>query len=276
VPTPPLPERLDADAFYEAIGGAAKYDPLMEADYALCRLAWENCYADDPKKKPLWVLKGGFAIRHTYRSLRFSRDVDLAPVGMSTRGASDLVLTPELTEVPAKPSLSGKSQRRLFNFRNVVGSGQGRLWTDLNTKRPVRLPPPTIRTFESRYLPPFPVWVASIEEIIGEKSNGLLSFAHGDVDRIKDAFDLWFLLSNGHAKDIDKARLTKVLGQLRVNGDIPCPTQGLGVWFRSVLEREDAEVWWGRTVTPLLLKPGRVSLSTVREQLPALAQKVLV
>jgi Nucleotidyl transferase AbiEii toxin, Type IV TA system len=46
----------------------------------------------------------------------------------------------------------------------------------------------------------FPVWVASIEEIIGEKSNGLLSFNYGDVDRIKDWFDLWFLLSNRHAE----------------------------------------------------------------------------
>lgn len=273
---PSLPPRLDADGFNAAVGGPASYDRLLELDYELCRLAWLNCAAWDDSTRPFWVLKGGFAIRHTYQSDRLSADVDLAPMGLTARGKGDLNFPPELRLDNKELAKSGKSERWRFSFPHLIGTQRSTVWSDLNIGRPVRLPPPQRRPFTCKFMPDFPVWVASIEEIIGEKSNGLLSFSYGDVDRIKDSFDLWFLLSNRHADKLKKANLTKVLSQLSVTRSVPCPTTGLGAWFSFVLARPEAQVWWNRTVRPLLRGHPRVSFETVQEQLPELAQRYLV
>jgi hypothetical protein len=278
VVAPELPPRLDADDFYAALGGPANYDVRLEQDYVLSRIAWLNCGAWDPKRPTPLILKGGFAIRHTYASERLSADVDLVPDGASARGIDAPLLPPEARLTASTAGPSGRSMRHTLTFPLVVGARAGKVWIDRSTgDRSLRLPPPQVRTFTSRFMDDFPVWVACIEEIVGEKSGGLLAFTYGDVDRIKDAFDLWFLLTNGHAARLNERRLRQVLEQLRLGKDrVQCPTQGLGVYFRSTLEHRDAELWWRRSVQPLLRGRARVSFETVREQLPDLAQRLLV
>lgn len=273
---PALPERLDADGFYAAIGGQAKYDVRLEIDYALCRLAWLNSGVWGPKPKPCLVLKGGFAIRHVYRGTRLSADADVAPTELLGRGGGKLLLPSELRLDDVTQAKSQKLERWNMTLTPVVGTKTLRVWADVNSQRPVRLLPADKKTFVSAFLPDILVWVARIDEILGEKSSGLISYGYGDQDRIKDAFDLWFLLSNGHAAGLRRDWFVWVCSQQTITtAMLPCPTSGFGVHFRAALSGKNAARDWGRFVTSQILSGARPNFQTVKEELPALAQKFL-
>ena len=272
---PALPDRLDDEAFFQLIGGQERYDVRLEIDYALCRLAWLNSGRWTDRSRPRLVLKGGFAIRHIYHSNRLSADVDVAPTHLLGRGQAGLALPSDFVLKSVDLARSEKAERWNMTFESVVGASEQRVWADVNFGRPVRLPPPEHKPFVSLFLPTFEVWVATIEEILAEKAQGLISYRYGDQDRIKDAFDLWFLMSNGRAQGLNRERLQVVLSTLWVTEGIKCPTSGFGVLFRSVLDERNAARDWGRHVRVQIVRGKTVSFDEVKQELPAMAQRHL-
>ncbi len=168
---------------------------LHEADYALTRFVRANCLVTDAEPTPL-VIKGGFAVRHIYGGLRFSKDADVVvrSPDLKIEGvAPDMLVIPAGMEM-TKQELSKAEKSWVVKIQYVRTDRKlGHLQCDLNTRaRALRLPPPRAETFESLFFSPFKVWAASAEEIVAEKLSALIE---DRTERIRDAFDLCTVLA---------------------------------------------------------------------------------
>jgi predicted nucleotidyltransferase component of viral defense system len=172
-------------------------DARFQADYALTRLVAANCAAiGEHSEAGHWtdlVVKGGFAIRHLYGGPRFSKDADLSMV------SDELELEgPRLVNLPSdmrigQETVSGgiASWRLMVDYRRTDRL-MARTQIDLNDRsRAIKRRPPQQRHLTSLFLDPFPVWAATLEEIVGEKLFALMD--QPDI-RIKDVFDLRHVL----------------------------------------------------------------------------------
>ncbi len=169
---------------------------LHEADYALTRLVRENCLVTSDDPTPL-VIKGGFAVRHLYGGMRFSKDADviLRAPDLQIDGAE-----PSLLQVPAgmeitRESLTEAGKSWTISIHYVGTDHRGRDVTcDLNSRaRALRLPPPHPATFSSLFFDgDWSVWSAPAEEIVAEKLAALMDER---TDRIRDIFDVCTVLS---------------------------------------------------------------------------------
>ena len=182
-------QRLPAAA--RAVGQADR----SQADYALTRLVAKNCAAvDDHEDQPTdLVVKGGFAIRHLYSGVRYSKDVDLSMANdeLELEGPQLMAWPSDMTH-QVRVGQGMASWILSIRFRATNGR-QLSTQCDLNDRsRAIRQRPPQRRLLHSLYLESFPVWAATTEEIIGEKLFALID--HGAI-RIKDVFDLRHVLS---------------------------------------------------------------------------------
>lgn len=180
--------RIPATA--RAAGAAGRY----QADYALTRIVAKNCGAvgEHANKQPALVVKGGFAIRHLYAGVRYSKDADLA---MAT---DELELEgPQLMVWPSDMRTQEFVNDGMTSWRLVVryrSTDRRELTTqvDLNDRsRAIRKRPAVRRTLTSLFMDPFPVWSARLEEIVGEKLCALMDWP---TTRIKDCFDIRHVL----------------------------------------------------------------------------------
>lgn len=273
---PPL---LSEEEFLERVGGMDNYDPAFERDYALSRLTRWNCAVE--LGRPIWVIKGGFAVRHIYGSSRFSADADLSPMpneSVITGGAPDINVPPGMisTQLPPREGdRDPKSIRLRFDYHyRVGGDAANDITCDLNTKRPVTVLPVQKPTFESLWFPPFKVYAMALEEIVGEKVVGLLTFFK-DRDRIKDAYDLWHIFARGYANNADKDKIRRVLDAHYIDRGVACPTDGLAAHIKAVLDRGDLAAPWRKSVDDVLPRAHRGKLPVVRQRLPEMAEAFL-
>jgi predicted nucleotidyltransferase component of viral defense system len=168
-----------------------------EADYALTRLVHLNCGAvDEFEEEPTtFVLKGGFAIRHLYAGPRFSRDADVLPADpdLDLIGPDDLLIPGGMERGQTTVGDAIESWKVRIQFRTISRNRRSFISCDVNDlERLLRKRPPQRATFESRFTAPFPVWAATVEEILAEK---LVALMRRRADRIRDAFDVHHVLA---------------------------------------------------------------------------------
>jgi predicted nucleotidyltransferase component of viral defense system len=197
----------------ERIGSAARH----QRDYALTRIVMKNCAAvgehADEGQQTDFVVKGGFAIRHLYAGVRYSKDADLA------MSADDLELEgPPMMRYPSdmkagNPSIgqNGESWFIPVSYRRTDNAiDETRI--DLNDRsRALKSPPPQRRTLTSLFVQPTKVWAASTEEIVGEK---LCALMDQSITRIKDLFDIRHILAMP-AEGIDAAETRRIYQAVR-------------------------------------------------------------
>lgn len=168
-----------------------------EADYALTRLVHLNCgavdeYAETPTT---FVLKGGFAIRHIYAGLRFSRDADILPADpdLDIVGPTDLLIPSRMLRGQTTVGDAMESWKVRLRYQMISRRATGMISCDVNDlERLLRRRPPQRAMFQSRFVASFPVWAATVEEIIAEK---LVALMRRRGDRIRDAFDVHHVLA---------------------------------------------------------------------------------
>jgi len=168
-----------------------------EADYALTRLVHLNCGAvDDFERVPtMFVLKGGFAIRHLYAGPRFSRDADVLPADpdLDLVGPDDLLIPAGMAREQTTVGDAIESWKVRIRYQMISRTQRGFISCDVNDlERLLRKRPPQRAVFQSRFTGPFPVWAATVEEIVGEK---LVALMRRRADRIRDAFDVHHVLA---------------------------------------------------------------------------------
>lgn len=201
-----------------------------EADYALTRLVHLNCGAvDEFEVEPTtFVLKGGFAIRHLYAGPRFSRDADVLPADpdLDLVGPSDLLIPRGMERGQPTVGDAIESWKVRIQYQMISRNRRGFISCDVNDlERLLRKRPPQRATFQSRFTAPFPVWAATVEEILAEK---LVALMRRGADRIRDAFDVHHVLDQGggHGGSSRGARPVCRLGQAAGRHDRPGPRSG--------------------------------------------------
>jgi hypothetical protein len=162
------------------------------ADYALTRLTQYNCCVIEGLDSPPWVLIGGFAIRHCYGGTRFSRDADLSfDSEMYVRGP--VAIDPRMPN-GFEIDEPGSTRNKSVNHLRVVYRrpwGKGAVWLHVNHRRPIKRPPAEVLEFRSAFVDgSFKVAIASINEIIADKLDGLVSSREDERPRAKDMWDL--------------------------------------------------------------------------------------
>lgn len=177
-----------------------------EADYALTRLVHLNCGAVDKfeVEPTTFVLKGGFAIRHLYAGPRFSRDADVLPADpdLDLVGPSDLLIPRGMERGQPTVGDAIESWKVRIQYQMISRNRRGFISCDVNDlERLLRKRPPQRATFQSRFTAPFPVWAATVEEILAEK---LVALMRRGADRIRDAFDVHHVLDQA-AVTVDPA-----------------------------------------------------------------------
>jgi len=168
-----------------------------EADFALTRLVHLNCAAiDEFDETPTkLVLKGGFAVRHIYAGPRFSRDADVLPADpdLDFLGPDDLLIPAGMERGQTTVGDAIQSWKVRIRYAMISRRATGTISCDVNDlQRLLRQRPPQRAMFESRLVDPFPVWAATVEEIVGEK---LAALIRRRADRIRDAFDIHHVLA---------------------------------------------------------------------------------
>jgi predicted nucleotidyltransferase component of viral defense system len=168
-----------------------------EADFALTRLVHLNCAAiDEFDETPTkLVLKGGFAVRHIYAGPRFSRDADVLPADpdLDFLGPDDLLIPAGMERGQTTVGDAIQSWKVRIRYAMISRRATGTISCDVNDlQRLLRQRPPQRAMFESRLVDPFPVWAATVEEIVGEK---LAALMRRRADRIRDAFDIHHVLA---------------------------------------------------------------------------------
>lgn len=224
---------------------------LHEADYALTRLVRENCLVLSTTPTPL-VIKGGFAVRHIYGGMRFSKDADviLAAPDLEIDGAEpSLLRMPPGMEVTSEVlTEAGKSW--IINIHYVGTDRRGHNITcDLNSRvRALRLQPPRNEIFSSLFFDgEWRVWSVSAEEIVAEKLAALLEEG---TDRIRDIFDVCTILSTG-PKRWDGAASRALLNKILIAKQIAPPDDLVGA-VREVSAASAAEDAWKSQVIDVM------------------------
>jgi len=182
----------------------------FEDDLALTRLVYANCAAlgDHETAPTTLVVKGGFAVRHLYGGQRFSKDADVLPVDpdLDFFGPDHLVDPPGMARTQVVVGDAIASWKVKFAYRPLTIKGSRFIQCDVNgAERPLERRPPQRAMFVSRFVPSFPVWAATTEEIVAEK---LVALMRRRGDRIRDAFDVHHVLTTPIG--VDKAATAAV------------------------------------------------------------------
>lgn len=250
--------RLGRDEFVDLIPQSQRiFLELFERDYALTRFVAANCAAsgDFAEKATPLAIKGGFAIRHCFSGPRFSKDADLvmSDPDLELEGP-DLLVTPPRMRIAQTPLADGGESWKIRIRYRMTDGREDSIECDLNgNTRPIRRPPPRRRTFQSRFVEDFDVWVARTEEIIAEKLVALLDY---EVDRIRDIFDIRHVLAQ--PKVVLDAGLTReLLGELlqgprfvRKRGRIP--VEAVSGHVARIAALSDASAAWESQIGKML------------------------
>lgn len=197
----------------DRLGSGNRY----QRDYALTRIVVKNCaavgeHANEGHHTDL-VVKGGFAIRHLYAGVRYSKDADLA------MSADDLELEgPPMMRYPSDMTAgipiigqSGESWFIPVSYRRT-DRAVDMTRIDLNDRsRALKSPPPQRRNLTSLFMDPIRVWAASTEEIVGEK---LCALMDQPTTRVKDLFDIRHVLGMPR-EPIDPAETRRIYQAFR-------------------------------------------------------------
>lgn len=257
----------------DRLGAGARY----QSDYALTRIVVKNCaavgeYANEGRHTDL-VVKGGFAIRHLYAGVRYSKDADLA------MSADDLELEgPPMMRYPSDMTAgvpiigqSGESWFIPVSYRRT-DRAVDTTRIDLNDRsRALKSPPPQRRTLSSLFMDPIPVWAASTEEIVGEKLCALMDQPH---TRIKDLFDIRHVLGMPHEL-IDPAETRRIYQAVRQGKGPHVPrVAGVPRFIRTKLSSAAVKAQWQADVLDFV--DGAPSLSiAAAEMVDLLNERVL-
>lgn len=194
---PPFPVVTPASFRAKIPANQAALTDRFEDDLALTRLVFANCAAVDANTSTptALVVKGGFAVRHLYDGQRFSRDADVLPTDpdLDFFGPDHLIDPPGMVRTQVRVGEASESWKVRFSYRPLTLKGPRFIQCDVNGhERPLRRQPPQRAIFTSRFVPAFPVWAATTEEIVAEK---LVALMRRGQDRIRDAFDVHHVLS---------------------------------------------------------------------------------
>ncbi len=265
VSTPPIVlrlPRLGPAAFAARISADFRDDDdiilrdRFEADFALTRLVAANCAAtgDYAAKPTNFVIKGGFAIRHLYRSARYSKDADLAMVSdeLEIEGRPEDLALPDDMAITGSPlGQAGESFKLGIEYRTSENR-IARIQCDLNSvERPLFRRPPQRATLESLFVDPFRVWAATLEEIVGEK---LFALIDRRAERIKDAYDVHHVLRDKSLK-IDAGATLEVYEDWRRRKRKGPQFADLAREIFSICRMSTAEIEWERAVGDLVPRP---------------------
>jgi predicted nucleotidyltransferase component of viral defense system len=220
------------------------------------------------------VVKGGFAIRHLYSGVRYSKDADL------TMASDELELEgPQLMSWPSDMTVQENVAQGMaswilsIRFRRTDGRRQS-TQCDLNDRsRALRRRPPQQRELSSIYMPPFMVWAATTEEIIGEKLYALID--HQAI-RIKDVFDLRHLLGLRHER-IDGAAACGIYTACReAKGNRgPAITGDVAGAIRAIASTGLAAQQWQNDVVDFVGKDAPTLADATDEMISLLDERVL-
>lgn len=200
------------------------------------------------------MIKGGFAIRHLYASPRFSKDADLSMASdeLEIAGIPDDLVMPHGLEIVQRVVGDMAESFKLFIEFWTTEHQRKRIQCDLNSReRPIRLRPPQRRTLTSLFVDPFPVWAATLAEVVGEKFFALIDLR---AARIKDIFDLHHVLSQP-ALQLDPAATREVYEALRTRKRKGSPATGLPTEIEQIARSYNAEAFWQDAVGDLLPAP---------------------
>jgi predicted nucleotidyltransferase component of viral defense system len=178
----------------ERAGAGQRY----QRDYALTRIVVRNCAAVgehvDKEHPTDLVVKGGFAIRHLYAGVRYSKDADLSMWSdeLELEGPQLMRYPSDMTAGEPKIGRAGESWFIPVSYRQtnrILDTTR----IDLNDRsRALRSRPPQKRTLSSLFMDPIQVWAATTEEIVGEKLFALMEQTN---TRVKDIFDIRHVLA---------------------------------------------------------------------------------
>ncbi len=189
-------------AAYRDPSGLILLRDRLERDFALTRLVAANCAwcPANPDTPSNFVLKGGYALRHLYGSVRYSKDADFAMSSgdLVIQGHPDDLSLPPGMAIATAPLAPGNET---YKIRIKYKTSEGRndfIQCDLNSvERPVQLFPPQHRPHKSAFADEFEVWAAHLEEIVGEKFFALIDMG---AERIKDIYDTHHVLRDRSLK----------------------------------------------------------------------------
>jgi len=181
---------------------------FVEKDYVLTQVVYHYSHSDLGQQ---FILKGGQALRHIYRSPHLSKDVDF----VATRRIEfeDLpslmdIRYPRL-RVPDAPAGLTRRGFKLdpIQYRSITaGGGQDNIAIEISFREDLVLAPDT-KTFESHFLKPFPVQVLNVNEMVAEKCRAL--YQRGNP---RDLYDLWYLFGGGgQVAEIDSDQVAELI-----------------------------------------------------------------
>ena len=144
-----------------------------------------------------------------------------------------------------------------LGFRNTRGRGRF-VFCDLNNReRPIKRHPVQRAMLSSYFMDPFPVWAATLEEIVGEK---LFAIADQEEIRVKDIYDIKHVLEKVPEVPIDATGTRRIYDDLRDkhrynNRYKHASFDSLPETIDAVAKHPLAEMEWGRAVGNLTPKP---------------------
>jgi predicted nucleotidyltransferase component of viral defense system len=233
------------DAFRAAIPASqAALTARYEDDLALTRLVFANCAAvgDHASVPTALVVKGGFAVRHLYDGQRFSKDADVLPSDpdLDFFGPDQLIDPPGMTRTQVTVGDAVESWKVRFSYRPLTIKGPRFIQCDVNgAERPLQRRPPQRAVFSSRFIPAFPVWAATTEEIIAEK---LVALMRRGRDRIRDAFDVCHVL--GTPVSIDSRATTHLYRTVATQQGVKVTLAQIPTQLRAIAGDSRYETAW--------------------------------
>ena len=259
---------------YKDTAGLIVLRERFERDFALTHLVAANCACDPerPDAPSNFVVKGGFALRHLYDSVRYSKDADFAMSGSDLEivgHPDDLALPPGMTIASSPLTASGEVFKVKIEYRTTENR-RDFIFCDLNSnERPIHRQPPQARDLKSFFADPFPVWASQLDEIIGEK---LFAFIDLGLTRIKDVYDLHHVLRD-RSLVVTPDNASEVYERFRKTRRTGPPFTGLPSTFQMLLSpdhrfgatyepSEEAETAWEAEVGDHLPRPDLTAVST--------------
>lgn len=166
-------------------------EPLvLERDWVLTEIVYH--LAQQPVGQDL-VLKGGQALRHVYRSERFSKDVDyVARRRVDFAELRDLLTIryPTRLRPPVAPPLSTKFGLKIDPI-SYTGPLRvpGTVEVEVSFREDIQLAARPM-DYISLFREPFPVAVMDLHEMVAEKVRAMVQRGNP-----RDLYDLWFIFS---------------------------------------------------------------------------------
>jgi predicted nucleotidyltransferase component of viral defense system len=169
------------------------------------------------------LFKGGTALRIVYNSPRFSEDLDFTISGIAShlhREFVERLFTTVLASIEhsgvivtlgAKPGTTsggyyGDATFKIFDYEPVVVainiSSRGARGASQTGMKPVG----EVDTIASDFIPPYSIFHLSQEELVSEKIFGALL----DRGKVRDFYDLYFIMRHGMLTSGQKKELAKV------------------------------------------------------------------